>query len=380
MNDKRPMNMSATRVSSYLTCRWKYWCTYVLRLPRKANNSFKLGIAVHDALAKAGEIAMKKDNFAAHDIRKIKEEYRKIAAREGIQSMDIYDDGLEMVLNRVDDFGVAPIKTIEDRFRVTTDDGVIIIGAMDKVVEMDEDTLVVIDYKTSKYVSNPAELKSDIQLSMYDLVASIKYPGYKRIILSLDYLRHEPVYTYRTVKERRTFAKYLASINEEMLKMTERHAKPALNDMCNWCDHKDNCDEYKNILLEKSIFRKNLTGFSDEELVKEYLNVKSRSRILYNFEKELKVHIIERIEEEGKDLTGEGKLLYIKQNRNMQYDPKTVSKVVPQKDFLNMINVGKKSLDEYLRDHPDIKPRVMETATKAYTTPFLAYRTLKGKK
>jgi len=323
---------------------------------------------------------MKKQNFTASDIRKIKDTYRTVAAKEGIQSMSIYDDGLEMVLSRVDDFVAGEIKTIEDRFRVTTNEGVTIIGAMDKVVELDEDTLVVIDYKTSKYVSNVEELRSDIQLSMYDLVASIKYPGYKRIILSLDYLRHEQVYTYRTVKERDTFAKYIASIYEAMMNMEERHAKPEINDMCNWCDHKDSCPDYKNILSEKSIFSKNLTQFSDEELVHQYLSVKSKSRILYNFEQELKRHIMERINTEGTDLTGEGKLLYIKQNRNMQYDPTTVAKSIPQKDFLKMITVGKKHLDEYLREHPDLKPKIMETSTKAYTSPFLAYRTLKGKK
>ena len=57
--------MSATRVSSYLTCRWKYFCGYVLRLPRKANVAFKLGIAVHDSLAMAGEIWQKKEDFTA---------------------------------------------------------------------------------------------------------------------------------------------------------------------------------------------------------------------------------------------------------------------------------------------------------------------------
>jgi len=380
MNDKKPISMSATRVSSYLTCKYKYWCGYVLRIPRKANVSFKLGIAVHDALATAGEIWKKKGEFAAHDIRKIKETYRKVAAKEGLQSMSLYDDGLEMVLNRVDNFGLGEIKTIEDRFRVTTDDGIIIIGAMDKAEELDEDTLLIVDYKTSKYVSNADELKSDIQLSMYDLVASIKYPGYKRIILSLDYLRHEPVYTYRTVKERKTFAKYLVAINKEMDSLTEKDAKPAINDMCNWCDYKDNCPDYKNILSEKSIFKKNLTKYDKEELVKEYLSVKSKSRILYNFEMELKRHIIELINTEGQDLIGEDKQLYIKQNRNMQYDTATAFSLLPKQDFLRMAKVSKKQMDEYLRSNPDVRPKVMETARKNFTSPFLAYKTIRGKK
>jgi len=379
MSENKQIFMSATRMSTYLTCKWKYWCGYVLHLPRKDNVSFKLGIAVHESLAKAGEIWKKKEQFTASDIRRIKDEYRKIAAREGIQNMSIYDDGLEMVLNRVDSFDAGTIITVEDRFKVTTPDGVIIIGAMDKVLELNDESLLVVDYKTSKYFLTPDELKADIQLSIYDLVASLKFPDYKRIILSLDYLRGEPVYTYRTVKERKTFAKYLLAVHNEMLKLEEKDAKPTINDMCNWCDFKDSCSAYKDSVVKKSIFKKNLNEYDNDELVAEYLDVKNKARILYEYEKQLKTHIMQKINEEESDLIGSGKLMYIKQNGKVTYDPATISKHVPKADFLKMVTVGKKFVDEYLRAHPEVRPLVMETARKNFTLPFLAYRTLKKK-
>ncbi|RLI66487.1 MAG: hypothetical protein DRO67_01015 [Candidatus Asgardarchaeum californiense] len=379
MSENKQIFMSATRMSTYLTCKWKYWCGYVLHLPRKDNVSFKLGIAVHESLAKAGEIWKKKERFMASDIRRIKDEYRKIAAREGIQNMSIYDDGLEMVLNRVDSFDAGTIITVEDRFKVTTPDGVIIIGAMDKVLELNDESLLVVDYKTSKYFLTPDELKADIQLSIYDLVASLKFPDYKRIILSLDYLRGEPVYTYRTVKERRTFAKYLLAVHNEMLKLEEKDARPTINDMCNWCDFKDSCSAYKDSVVEKSIFKKNLNEYDNDELVAEYLDVKNKARILYEYEKQLKTHIIQKINEEESDLIGSGKLMYIKQNGKVTYDPATIAKQVPKADFIKMVTVRKKFVDEYLRAHPEVRPLVMETARKNFTSPFLAYRTLKKK-
>lgn len=378
MSEQREISMSATRMSTYLTCKWKYYCGYVLKLPKKANASFKLGIAVHESLAKAGEIWMEKGKFTADDIRVIKDEYRTVAAREGLQNMSIYDDGLEMVLNKLDGFDVGKIVTIEDSFKVATPDGVTIIGAMDRVVELDEDTVLIMDYKTSKYHLTQDELKSDIQLSMYDLVGSIKYPNYKRMILSLDYLRDEPVYTYRTIKERQTFSKYLTSVYGEMLKIEEKDAKPALNDMCNWCDYRDNCVDYKNT-LNQTIFKKNLNEYSDDELVEEYLNVKNRSRILYEYEKQLKDHIFQKIDSTSTDLVGGDKQIYIRQNGNVSYDPATIFNHVPKEDFFKMISVGKKFVDEYLRDHPEVKPQVMETSQKNFTSPFLAYKTIKKK-
>jgi hypothetical protein len=346
-------------------------------MPRKSNVSFKLGIAVHESLAKAGEIWRKKEKLTASDVRRIKDEYRKVAAKEGLQDMSIYDDGLEMVLNRIDSFDMGKIIDIEDRFRVTTDDGVTIIGAMDKVIELNEETVLIVDYKTSKYHLTQAELKADIQLSMYDLVGSIKFPNYKRIILSLDYLRGDPVYTYRTTKERKTFAKYLLAVYNEMLKMKEEKAKPTINDMCNWCDYNDSCPEYKKSMQEKSIFKKNLNEYSDDELVAEYLNVKNKTRIFYEYEKQLKTHILRKIRDEEHDLIGGGKQLYIKQNGSVSYDPATVFEHVPKEEFLKSVKVGKKLIDEYIREHPEVRPKIMETAQKNYTSPFLAYRTIK---
>lgn len=378
MSEQKEILMSATRMSTYLTCKWKYYCGYVLKLPKKANASFKLGIAVHESLKKAGEIWQKKSQFTAADIRSIKDEYRKVAAREGLQNMSIYDDGLEMVLNKLDGFDTGKIITIEDSFRVMTPDGVTVIGAMDRVVELDEDTILIMDYKTSKYHLTQDELKSDVQLSMYDLVGSIKFPNYKRIVLSLDYLRDEPVYTYRTIKERQTFSKYLTSVYSEMLKMEEKDAKASLNDMCNWCDYRDNCKDYKGI-LDQTIFKKNLNEYNNSELVEEYLNVKNKSRILYEYEKQLKDHIFQKIETDSADLIGEDKQIYIRQNGNVSYDPSTVFNYVPKEDFFKMVSVGKKFVDEYLREHPEAKPHIMETSQKSYTAPFLAYKTIKKK-
>jgi len=372
----KSFNMSATRMSSYLTCKLKYWYSYVLHFPRKGNVSFKLGIAVHEALAKAGDIWMKKEQFTANDIARIKNMYREVAAKEGLQDMSIYGDGLEMVLSRVDNFDMGKIVTIEDRFNVTTPDGVTVIGAMDKVVELDEETVLVVDYKTSKYFMTQNELKADIQLSMYDLIASIKYPGFKRIILSLDYLRGEPVYTYRTVSERKIFAKYLLAVYEEMLKLKESDAVPMINDMCNWCDYNDSCPAYKELVKDKSIFKKNLNEYSDEELVEEYVGIKNKSRILYEYEKQLKTHLMSKIDRNGSDLRCGNKHVYIRQNGITNYDVATVAKHVPKKHFINMAKVSKKSVDEYLRDHPESRAFILGSSQKSFTAPFLAYKTI----
>ena len=377
MADKKTIIMSATRMQMYLTCKWKYFCNYVLHLPRKPNVSFKLGIAVHESLALAGDIWKLHEKFTDKDIVKIKKLYNKTAAREGIADTNIYHEGLAMVMARVNNFINGTILTVEDRFKVTTNEGVMLMGAMDKVEELNEDTVLVTDYKTSKYFETTSELKADIQLSVYDVVASIKYPDYKRIILSLDYLRGSPVYTYRTPEERKGFMDYMLAIYAEMLKLKKEKCVPTLNDMCNWCDFTDNCTAYQEALVGKSFIKKKPEEYNTEELVKDYLDIKSRKRIIDNREKQLKQYILEKIQSDEEDVIGQGKVLYVRQNASTEYSPKTVFEAMPLDEFLGVIKVSKGKADEFLLKNPAAKIKIMETATKNYTSPFLAHKNLK---
>lgn len=370
------IKMSATRMSMYLQCKWKYWCNYVLHLPRKPNISFKLGTAIHESLKVAGLIWKKKENFTKYDIQKIKEAYRKEAAKEGIEDMAVYNEGMLMLTSKLKDFESGKIIEVEDRFEVTTDEGIMLIGAIDKAVELADDSLLIVDYKTSKFNYTAEEMKHDIQLSIYDIAASIKFPGYKRIILCLDYLRSEPAFTYRSHKERKNFTQYMLAIYNEMLSLEEKDATATINEFCNWCDFKDECQEYrKAAVVDEKFEKKNPENCTDDELAGEYIKTKNRKRILDNYERKLKGYILAKIKADEEDLEGAGKTIYVRQNPSTTYDPKSVHSVVPLNEFLRMISVSKKKADEYLEGVSAIdKAKIMETAAKSYTNPFLAIR------
>lgn len=372
--DKHAISVSATRISMFLQCKYRYWANYVLHLPKLPNTSFKLGMSVHEALKIAGRIWRKKESFSSYDIKKIKDHYRKVAAKEGIEDLSIFKEGLLMLSNKLKNFEVGKIIDIENRFNVVTPDGVKIIGAMDKVVELDKDSVLIVDYKTSKFVYTPGELKNDIQLSLYDLVGSIKFPDYKRIILCLDYLRQEPVYSYRTYRERQDFLKYVTSIYNEMINLKEENATPELNDMCNWCDFREQCPAYIKAMEEKTIARKRVNDLTENELIEEYIQVKNKKRVLDSYEKKLKSFIIEKIERDSKDLTGNDNVIYIRQNPSIIYDVKTAYESLPIEDFLKVVTVHKKQLDGYMDKDPVAAKKILETATKGYKFPFLSTR------
>ena len=240
------IKLSATRISTFLRCKKRYWYQYMEHMPKLANPAFKLGIACHETLELAGNIWLKggpnKEEFTKAEIDEILAAYLKFSIREGIEDMEVHAEGKQLVLSRLNSFRLGKaLMSLELPFGfpnskypdLTTEAGIPIIGAIDKVVELDSESLLIVDYKTSKTAPTPDQLKEDLQLSLYDLVGSILWPQYSRIILCLDMLKSEPVFTYRTPKQRADFNNYLVEVYNQMLALKEEKQAPAsLNIFC----------------------------------------------------------------------------------------------------------------------------------------------------
>jgi putative RecB family exonuclease len=384
---KKDIKLSATRINTFLRCKLKYWFNYHEHLPKLTNPSFKLGIAVHEALERAGQLWMEKGFFSEEDKKTILKLYDEVSVREGIFDYSIHKEGKELLKNRLNNFELGKgIINLEYSFgmngcnNIVTEEGVPLIGAIDKVSEADEDTLLIVDYKTSKTAPTYDDLKSDIQLSIYDLVAHMKWPNYKRIILALDLLKSDILYTYRTEEEREEFKKYLKVIYDSMLKFTKKDAKASLNMFCPWCDYKDYCDTYKKACKKSDYKFLQTLDLSDEELVAEWKNVRDTKKILENRERELSMIMIEKIKKEGSNIYGEEEEVYIRQNSRTNYDTDVVAKLIPNEEFVKMANLNKKVVEGYMDSNPVVKREIENSASVNYTTPFLATKKVKKSK
>ena len=388
----KDIKLSATRINTFLQCMQKYWFQYVDHLPKVSPTAFRLGLAVHGALELAGEIWLKKEKFTKADKKKILDEYVKISIQEGIEDMATHKEGLELVTNRINNFDMGKILSLEktfgynkkDSLEVKTRDGVQLIGAIDKAIEIDEDTLLIVDYKTSKTTPTPDQLKTDPQLSIYDLAGSIIWPEYKRIILSLDMLKDEMVYTYRTIEERMEFSEYLKVLYDEMVNLKKKDAKARLNIFCPWCDYKEYCDKYKTACKKSDYKFLSTMQQSDEDLLAEWSEVRSIKKILEMRERELNMYIMEKIRKDHEHLImpngTEDLEVYIRQNSRTTYDVDAVYKSMPIEAFLKVINLNKGAVEKYIDNNPAVKDRIYDSAQVNYTSPFLSTRKAKKEK
>jgi hypothetical protein len=327
---------------------------------------------------------MKKEKITKTDEKKIMEKYEEVAIREGIEDMAIHNEGKKLVKQRVKNFALGDrILGLEIEFgfkggeNIETADGVPLLGAIDKVVEIDEDTILIVDYKTSKTAPTPDQMKHDPQLSIYDLVATKKWPEYKRIILGLDLLRSEMLYSYRTDEERRDFELHLKEIHKQMTNFTKKDAKPTLNTFCPWCDFKEYCDKYKKACKKSDYKFLSAVNLDNDDLVAEWKDARAIKRILEQRERELGMIMTEKIKKEGTSLFTETEEIYIRQSSRKNYNAEKVVKYIPMERLVKMMNVNNKAVEEYARENPAVQDFIMEAAETNFTSPFLATKKLR---
>jgi putative RecB family exonuclease len=383
------IKVSSTRISSFLQCKQKYWFNYYSKMPKVSNPSFKLGTAVHESLELAGQIWKEKEKFSKEDINKILEKYDTVSVNEGIEDYEVHAEGRELVNKRIKSFLTGrKIIGLEIKFGffgedsgndITSTLGVPVMGAIDKVEELNDDTIIIIDYKTSKTAPTSSQMKNDIQLSLYDMVARKMYPQYKRVILSLDLLESEMLYTYRTDEQRDMFEQYLKSVYDQMLALREEDVKASLNMFCPWCDFKDYCSTYQDACKKSDYTFLPTMQYDNDRLISEWGMVKSIKKILESRERELGMIIMEKIKTNASNLRGDNKEIYIRQNSSTNYDLKTISNIVPMEDFPSLVSLNKKAVDTYIDLNPSVKEIIKESVTTNYNSPFLAERKIKDK-
>lgn len=387
MSKKKEIKLSATRISSFLECKYKYWCNYVEHRPKVSNPAFRLGLAVHESLELAGKIWFEKEKFSKSDKAAILKKYEEVSVREGIEDMLVHNEGKKLVQNRINDFVLGnKILSLERRFgfsdnaNVSTKDGVLLMGAIDKVIEVDEDTLLIVDYKTSKTAPTSDQMKVDTQLSIYDFVASKEWPGYKRIILSFDLLRSEILYSYRTDEERADFEDYLKIIYDQMMKFTKRDAKAQLNIFCPWCDYKEYCSAYKRACKKSDYKFLSTVNMDDEKLIEEWKSVKNIKKILEERNRELSMIVMEKIKRSSVNPIVKDEEIYIRQNSRKRYNAEVISRWVPLDKLVKIVSPNNKLVEDYTKENPANRDDILKSAEVNFTTPFLAVKKIRKKK
>lgn len=229
--------ISPSKIKTNLMCEFKYYLSYHLGLDLGTSFAAEQGSMVHIIFEKFGEAnrdgiknpEIKNDWYEhilyAYQVEGLWKLSDKAKKREKKCDGCCYNkDGLCFITNSpIDSFEGCPkeefndsiwlvekiindktiqnplnkkVLEVEDEFEIIIKDGeeeIPIIGLIDVVNELDDDTIEIVDYKTGNHIQSYKECKKDPQLLIYHLAARKKYRQYDNIFITIYYLRSKPM-------------------------------------------------------------------------------------------------------------------------------------------------------------------------------------------
>ena len=237
--------LSYSRVDLYKKCPKAFEESYVKGNRGGGSEATQFGSAVHAALETYFKECI--DNELSGEIQtpRLIEYFEKTFAEEKLTNQDLHAEGHD-ILRR---FAVAhgPIEPLQvrgcevpfelplGRFTVK--------GFIDRVDDLGDGHLEIIDYKTNRQPYSEDELENSMQLSLYQWVAQQLFPWAKKFTLSYWMLRMG--YKQSTDRTPEELAQHIAFF-QNLGEQTEQAPYPAkLNALCGWCDHRDRCDAFQ---------------------------------------------------------------------------------------------------------------------------------------
>ena len=357
--------LSVSRGNTYLQCPLKYWYQYEEGVRQEAD-FFDIGNIVHAVLER-----LFKDYEGMIDLESLKELLEEeMVKNPRLSSPKHYKECLEMLETFVcngNNFMLPTLKmngepALELSFFIDLITGELLSehearnakgryifrGFIDKIEKVDEDTIRVLDYKTSWVAKTESELQDDLQLEGYNYAARVLFPEYENVELALHFLRHDKtVSVMKTKKDAEMTRRGLLCL----MKSIEKDDKPTpnLNQYCHYCPVRDECKSYKEV-LEGKVQVPNLSkATSSEELWNAKQELTNKYKIL---EKKIK-EIDERFKEHFKNSDSqeielsEGKL-YLADNRRSFYPFEAILEVLPTKDLSKVVTVRKGKVESLL--------------------------------
>jgi len=178
-------------------------------------------------------------NDTALDLEKMKisyQEHKEILDPKEEIPKDLFDAGIQIIEDFYDRYSDTQFHVFEKEMGFNFIIGnYSIIGYMDRV-DLYDDMVEIVDYKTGKREVAQKDISKNLQLGIYAIAASLAFPG-KKIKGSLHYLRSGRIKSHEYSDED------LENIKNEIINrinviINDLNFSPTKNErVCSFCDH-----------------------------------------------------------------------------------------------------------------------------------------------
>ncbi len=293
-------HLSYSRLSRFEQCPLSFKLHYVEKRKAEPGDPLKFGTAIHAVLERLIREHMDAERVGPLSEERALELFRQAWTAEKLAGIELFQEGIDILRSFVRDQGELDHRDVlaaEKEFRLPVG-RFTVLGFIDRVDCVDDQTVEIIDYKTNRLLFTRDEVDHSLQMSLYHLAAQQLWPWAKKVRLTFHMLRHGiRQTTERTPEQLEAALAYVETLGTMTEEATEFPAR--LNTNCVWCDHRSHCPAYAEALQGKPDFLSETTG-DLEAVAREREHVARLAKVLYarkeELEKILKAHLAERDE------------------------------------------------------------------------------------
>ena len=248
-------HLSYSRLSRFETCPLSYRLHYIEKKQAEPGLPLRFGKTIHAVLERLIKEAVDDERTGPLSEERAIELYREAWGAEQLTGMDVFAEGLAIIRRFIAEQGVVDhrdVLAIEKEFRLPVGPFEV-LGFIDRVDWIDDETVEVIDYKTNHQLFTRDEVDTSLQMSLYEVAVRRLWPWAKKVKLTFWMLRHGVRQeTTRTEEQLADALAYVETLGRQTETATEYPAR--LNTNCSYCDHRKQCPAYADALKGKREF------------------------------------------------------------------------------------------------------------------------------
>lgn len=242
---------SVSQIKTYQLCPKKYYYSYICRLPQEPKHFFSFGTTMHQVfellMPLFEEGTQSREDIIMQGLHLLSMHWRSLGYQSVVQEREYF----QKALRGIEDFVDTEIKrrkegitneSQEEEFIVEVGEKKYpILGYIDRIDNLKDNNLTIIDYKTSKSMPYMSQIREDLQLYTYALATKQikgKYPK----SMALWFVIHNRIAQVEFKEE------VMNKVEEQLIEGIEQiesnnfEATPSYFG-CTYCDFKDICKD-----------------------------------------------------------------------------------------------------------------------------------------
>ncbi|HQG03881.1 MAG TPA: PD-(D/E)XK nuclease family protein [Thermoleophilia bacterium] len=242
-------HLSFSRLTRYESCPLSYRLHYIDKHQPEPGIALRFGKVIHAVLERLVREAVDDERSGPLSEDRALTVFRDAWTADGLTGIELFQEGIEILQRFVREQGVIEhrdVLAVEKEFRLPVGPFTV-LGFIDRVDCVDDETVEVIDYKTNRQLFTRDEVDTSLQMSLYHVAARKLWPWAKKVKLTFWMLRHGVRQeTERTPEQLDAALAYVETLGRQTEVATSFPAR--LNTNCPYCDHRAGCPAYAEAL------------------------------------------------------------------------------------------------------------------------------------